>query len=97
MGQVSRFTRKLPGLTAVGLIALVMTPVLWAAASTDTVTVSATELQHRADHYSDLEAFYRSRATPGAKHMITYFTQANRADRRAEHYRLAAAEAGHRG
>ena len=97
MTLVTHFARQPLGLVAAGLITLVTTSVTWAASPGDTVTVRATELQTKADHYSELASFYRSLAKPGAKHMITYFTAANRADRLAERYHLAAAEAGYRG
>jgi hypothetical protein len=97
MTPITHLTRKVPGLSVAGLIALIATPAVWAAPSTDTVTVRATELQNKADHYSDLASFYRSLAKPGTKHLITYFTAANRADRLAERYHLAAAEVGRSG
>jgi hypothetical protein len=97
MNKVTRSTRTLLGSTVAGLITVVAAPALWAASPTDSVTVRATELQSKADHYADLASFYRRLAQPGTKHMITYFTAANRADNLAERYRLAAAEAGHMG
>jgi hypothetical protein len=74
-----------------------LTSVSWAASTAETVTISGADLQAKANHYAELETFYRERATAGSKHMITYFTAANRADHLAQRYRLAAAEAGHRG
>jgi hypothetical protein len=97
MHPLTRFTCKLLGVITVGLFALIVTPVLGAVPPGDTVTVRATELQNKADHYSELASLYRGLAKPGTKHMITYFTAANRAGRLAERYHLAAAEAGHRG
>lgn len=98
MNQPTHFTGKLVCVTASGLIAAVMASVVSAAPPGDTVTVRASELQNKAHHYSDLASFYRSLAKPGTKHMITYFTAANRADRLAERYHhLAAAEAGRTG
>lgn len=97
MSQVTHFICKLLAITTSGLTALVATSVVWAVSAGETVTIRGTELQNKADHYAALASFYRSLAKPGTKHMITYFTAANRADHLEEHYRLAAAETRHKG
>lgn len=61
------------------------------------VTAGAEDLQSRAKHYTRLAAQYRALAVPGSKQMIGYFTLANRADRLAKRYRMAALEAAGRG
>lgn len=81
--------------TVLALIAAALTTNSWASPSDDTVTVRAAE--SKAAYYAELAALYRSRAVPGSKQMITYFTAANRADRLAERYHLAASDAGSRG
>jgi hypothetical protein len=95
MNRQKRHFHKLP--LAAAAVASLLTSAVWAAPQSVTVTAHAADMQARSEHYSQLAAFYRERAQPGSKHMITYFTAANRADRLSEHYRLAAAEASHRG
>lgn len=87
---------KLPSAACVALASL-LTSVVWAAPPTVTVTSHAADLQARSVYYSQLAAFYRERALPGTKHLITYFTAANRADGLAKRYHLAAANARDRG
>ncbi len=96
MNRRKRHLHKLPFVACVALASL-LTSVVWAAPPTVTVTTHATDLQARSDHYLQLAASYRERALPGTKHLITYFTAANRADQLAKRYHLAAAEAGNRG
>ena len=68
-----------------------------AESSRQSVTVSAADLQSKGDYYAKLAAYYRGLAVPASKQMIAYFTLANRAEQRAEHYRMATSEAQHRG
>jgi hypothetical protein len=89
--------RKLTVIAPLAILASTFNPVLKAAAPGETVTVTAADLRAQADHHAQLAAWYRELAAPWSKHMITYFTMANRCERRAEEYRLAAAEAERRG
>jgi hypothetical protein len=97
MNRSRHFSRKLSAVTALAVLASVLTPVVWAAPPGETVTVRAADLQAKADHHAELAAFYRERATPWSKHLITYFTMANHCDQLANRYRTAALEAGRRG
>lgn len=97
MTRTSRRFRNRSALAAFAVAASVLTPAVWAGTDGDTVTVRAAALQAKADYHAQRAAFYRERATPDSKQMITYFTLANRCDRLASHYRRAAAEEGHRG
>jgi hypothetical protein len=97
MSRPKSFNSKRPAVAAFAMAASMLTAYAWAAPPDETVTVSSATLQAKADHHAQLAAFYRERATPWSKHLITYFTMANRCDRLAERYRMAAVEAGHRG
>ncbi len=96
MNRGKRSFHKLPLVAGVALASLLSSAV-WAAPPTVTVTTHAADLQSRSDHYLQLAGFYRERALPGTKQLITYFTAANRADQLAKRYHLAAAEARNRG
>ncbi len=83
---MNAFARRLITIAALAATGTIVTPVVWAAPSPETVTVSAAKV----DHYLQLAAFYRERAVLGSKHQISYFTMANRCDQLAKRYRLAA-------
>ena len=97
MNRFPHFVSKLLIIATLGFLSSVAAAASWAVAPSDTVTIRGAELQARADHYTQLAAFYRERSKLSSKHMITYFTAANRADWLAKRYHLAAAEQGHRG
>ena len=87
---MNRFTPTLIKLGAVVVLAAgpyALTPRAFAAPGTESVTVSAADLQAKAD-------LYRSRMRTDEKRAIEWFTLANRCDQEAKRYRMVALAAG---
>ena len=97
MNRSVRFVVKAFALAALATMAATLAPVASAAPAKERVSTRAADLQTRADHYAELAAFYRKLAGSESKHMITYFTAANRLDRLAERSHMAALQAGDKG
>ena len=91
------FVGRTLALSALAALASALSPVASGASASETVTIRTAELQNRADHYTELAAYYRKLASANSKHMITYFTAANRLDRLAVRSHVAALRAAEKG
>ena len=96
MKRYTKSAGRTLALAALGAAATAFVPAVQAATAPDTVTVQAQSLQALSDREADLAAFYRSRAVLSSKHLITYFTLANRCDQLANRYQREADEASDR-
>jgi hypothetical protein len=67
----------------------------FAAPAPASAAASAAALQASADHHAAMAAYYRMRMQTDEKHAISWFTQANHCDQKAEHYHhLAVLQSG---
>jgi hypothetical protein len=94
---MKRFTHTLIKVGAIATLTVgtYTLPVLaLAAPPTNTVAITAADLQAKADHHAMMAADYRARMRVDEKHAIQWFTLANRLDQEAQRYRMAALAAG---
>jgi len=90
---MNRFTHNLLKMGAVALVSsgsLALPAFVLAAPATEGVTVTAADLQAKADYHARVEAIYRAWMRTDEKHSIGLFTLANRHYHQAERYRQAA-------
>ena len=92
---MNRFMHTLAkmGVSAALVGSYVLTSAALAAPPTVTISGTPSELQVKADYYAEFAAYYRARMRTDDKHAISYFTQANRLDQKAQRYHLAALQA----
>jgi len=90
---MNRFTHTLIKVASIATLAVgsyALPALALAAAPSNSVTITAANIQAKADHYAKVAADYRARMRTDEKRAIIYFTLANRWDQKAERYRMAA-------
>jgi hypothetical protein len=90
---MNRFTHNLLKVGAIALVSsgsLALPAFAVAAPATESVTVTAADLQAKADYHAKAEAIYRAWMRTDEKRAMSLFTLANRHYHEAERYRQAA-------
>jgi hypothetical protein len=92
---MNRFTHTATRLGAAAVLAgsYVLTSAAFAAPAGGSISGAAPDLQGKAGYYARVAADYRARMRTDEKRAIIYFTLANRWDRKAQRYHLAAVQA----
>ena len=84
---------KLTGAAVLTLGSIVMTSTGFAATPPPPSTATGADLLAQAEHHAMMAAYYRARMRSDEKHAISWFTQANHCEQKAERLRVAAAQA----